>query len=155
MIYIVMIMENIWIFVKLDSGETGWKTSSSINANHIIMDKYAHCSTNWIRRANSHFYLGITLGSDLQYTLYINIFSILLSAFLSLFYMFANRGYSWRVWLAKQETLTPSWYLVSGFQGYTNVRGDTLLLDHTDSASVILYFTLYISQEVDFKYYKC
>ena len=55
------------------------------------------------------------------------------------------RGHSWRVRLAKQETLTPSGHLVSPLV----CRGpwmSTVVLYcwcHSDSASVLLYFTLY------------
>ena len=52
------------------------------------------------------------------------------------------RGHSWRVWLARQETLTPPGHLVSPLV----CRGpwmSTLVLYcwcHSDSASVLLYF---------------
>ena len=55
-----------------------------------------------------------------------------------------SHGHSWRVWLAKQETLTPPGHLVTPLV----CRGpwmSTVVLYcwcHSDSASVLLYFTL-------------
>ena len=53
------------------------------------------------------------------------------------------RGHSWRVGLAKQETLTPPGYLVSPLF-YRGPWMSTVVLYcwcHSDSASVLLYFT--------------
>ena len=53
-------------------------------------------------------------------------------------------GYSWRVRLAKQETLTPPGHLVSPLVCRGPWMSTVLLycLCHSDSASVLLYFTL-------------
>ena len=54
------------------------------------------------------------------------------------------RGHSWRVRLAKQETLTPPGHLVSPLV-YRGPWMSTVVLYcwcHSDSASVLLYFTL-------------
>ena len=56
-----------------------------------------------------------------------------------------SRGHSWRVWLAKQETLTPPGHLVSPL--VCNQLMSTVVLYcwcHSDSASVLLYVTLYV-----------
>ena len=53
------------------------------------------------------------------------------------------RGHSWRVRLAKQETLTPPGHLVSPLV-YRGMWMSTVVLYgwcHSDSASVLLYFT--------------
>ena len=65
------------------------------------------------------------------------------------------RGHSWRVRLAKQETLTPPGYLVStlvcrGPWMYTVVL---YCWCHSDSASVLLYFTLLSINNPDFQNY--
>ena len=46
----------------------------------------------------------------------------------SIFTLSLCRGHSWRVRLAKQETLTPPGHLTSGLQGSVNVRRGALLL---------------------------
>ena len=54
------------------------------------------------------------------------------------------RGHSWRVRLAKQETLTPPGHLVSPLV-YRGPWMSTVVLYcwcHSDSASVLLYFTI-------------
>ena len=65
------------------------------------------------------------------------------------------RGHSWRVRLVKQETLTPPGYLVStlvcrGPWMYTVVL---YCWCHSDSASVLLYFTLLSINNPDFQNY--
>ena len=54
------------------------------------------------------------------------------------------RGHSWRVRLAKQETLTPPGYLVSPLVCWGPWMSTVVLYCwcHSDSASVLLYFTL-------------
>ena len=56
------------------------------------------------------------------------------------------RGLSWRVRLAKQETLTPPGYLVSSLVCRGPLMSTVVLYCwcHGDGASVLLYFTLYI-----------
>ena len=52
------------------------------------------------------------------------------------------RGHSWPVRLAKQETLTPPWHLVSPFcRGLWKSTVVLYCWCHSDSASFILYFT--------------
>ena len=56
------------------------------------------------------------------------------------------RGHSWRVRLAKQETLTPPGHLVSPLVCRCPWMSTMVLYCwcHSDSESVLLYFTLYI-----------
>ena len=77
-------------------------------------------------------------GCDTSYIVSVNI-----QFQASIYTLSLCRGHSWRVRLAKQETLTPPWHLVSPLV----CRGpwmSTVVLYfwcHSDSASVLLYFT--------------
>ena len=72
---------------------------------------------------------------------------LLISTLLPIWFLFPLcRGHSWRVWLVKPETLTSPGHLVSPLV----CRGpwmSTVVLYcrcHSDSASVLLYFTFYL-----------
>ena len=56
------------------------------------------------------------------------------------------RGHSWQVWLAKQETLTPPGHLVSPLVSRGPWMSTVVLYCwcHSDSASVLLYFTFHV-----------
>ena len=56
------------------------------------------------------------------------------------------RGHSWRVWLAKQETLTPPGHLVSPLVSRGPWMSTVVLYCwcHSNSASVLLYFTFHV-----------
>ena len=64
-------------------------------------------------------------------------------------------GHSWRVRLAKQETLTPPGHLVSPLVCRGPWKSAVVLYCwcHSDSASVVLYFTLATISEVSVKWY--
>ena len=93
-------------------------TCSLCRVSKLFMKKYLHCDTSYI----------VSVHIQCQASIYT----------LSL-----GRGHSWRVRLAKQETLTPPGHLVSPLV----CRGPwmfTVVLYcwwHSDSASVRLYFT--------------
>ena len=61
------------------------------------------------------------------------------------------RGHSWRVQLAKQETLTPPGHLVSPlvFRGPWMSTVVLYCWCHSDSASVLLYFTFLLNAAVN------
>ena len=80
----------------------------------------------------------VCCGCDTSY-----IVSVHIQCQASIYKLSLCRGHSWRVRLAKQETLTPPGHLVSPLV-YRGPWMSTVVLYcwcHSDSASVLLYFT--------------
>ena len=77
------------------------------------------------------------------YTATHDIVSVHIQCQASIYTLSLCRGHSWRVRLAKQETLTPPGYLVSPLVGRGPWMSTVVLYcwRHSDSTSVLLYFS--------------
>ena len=84
------------------------------------------------------FFSWLCYGCDTSY-----IVSVHIQCQASIYTLSLCRGHSWRVWLAKQETLTPSGHLVSPLVCRDPWMSTVVLYCwcHSDSAPVLLYFT--------------
>ena len=82
----------------------------------------------------------VCCGCDTSY-----IVSVHIQCQVSIYTLSLCRGHSWRVRLAKQETLTPPGHLVSPLVWWGPWMSTVVLccLCHSDSASVLLYFTFF------------
>ena len=123
-------MANVWLRCKVSIFCIGYLCTSRNNYRTEIA------------RYNMNCYYGfflVCVGCDTSY-----IVSIHIQCQVSIYTLSLCRGHSWRVRLAKQETLTPPGHLVSPLV----CRGpwmSTVVFYcwfHSDSASVLLYFTL-------------
>ena len=104
---------------------------------HVFVFNTSIRNTMWLLCYYAFFQ--VCCGCDTSY-----IVSVHIQCQASIYTLSLCRGHSWRVRLAKQETLTPPGHLVSPLV----CRGpwmSTVVLYcwcHSDSASVLLYFTL-------------
>ena len=111
----------------------------SVCISKVYIKVYSYSSPRGVRLKCYYAFFLVCCGCDTSY-----IVSIHIQCQASIYTLSLCRGHSWRVRLAKQETLTPPGHLVSPLV----CRGpwmSTVVLYcwcHSDSASVLLYFTL-------------
>ena len=103
-----------------------------------MWDNKFHVKTGSTQCQESFFFL-VCCGCDTFY-----IVSVHIQCQISIYTLSLCRGHSWRVRLAKQETLTPPGHLVSSLVCRGPWMSTVVLYNcscHSDSASVLLYFT--------------
>ena len=130
------------IFLPLDIGLSYWAggffMTRSFRWYYKFWARDLYSSPRGVRLKCYYAFFLVCCGCDTSY-----IVSVHIQCQASIYTLSLCRGHSWRVRLAKQETLTPPGHLVSPLV----CRGpwmSTVVLYcccHSDSASVLLYFT--------------